>query len=79
MGGFNERPSSMEIAQIRANVPRRICFAPALIGIGVVVVAAFAVCLSRGRAQEVTLPIRSSLSVADDPLTGTTTNGLLVD
>lgn len=68
----------MEIAQIRADVPRRICFAPALIVIGVVAVVAFAFCVSRGGAQETTLPIRSSLSAADDPLTGAATNELLV-
>ena len=58
----------MEIEQIRADVPPGIGFAPALIVIGVVAVVAFAVCVPRGGAQEVTLPIRNSLSAADDPL-----------
>ncbi len=70
MTEFNERPSSMEIEQIRAEVPRGVGFGPALLVIGVIAIFAFTVCVPRGGTQEVTLPIRSSLSPAGDPLGG---------
>ena len=59
-------PSSMEIEQIRADIPRPIGFIPALIVFGFFALVAFAVCVPRGGSQEVTLPWRTGGGDAED-------------
>jgi hypothetical protein len=57
--------SSMEIEEVRAEVPRRGGFLPSLIVVGIIAIIVFAVCTPRGRSQDVAFPERDTTGDAN--------------